>query len=240
MEKIITLLVSPLGIVLTLIVIVGICLVLILLKSILNRRSFKLGKFEMGKEKNSSEFKRLFNLVLPRVLDLSYKKWQYLYIDRLEAQLSFAEQRFIEVKGTLTEIYREVYKEKYHNDACYEHVAFYSSLIHVTFDIKIKQFFKEGFIKNHYTEMNEDKFNGYIKDKIDVVMHLLREQLDTSYLPQNNINAQEIISRIELKQSVIVDSVKAIFNNARSLSKEYQEMSNKLDEEIVSITDSIE
>ena len=83
--------------------------------------------------------------------------------------------------------------------------------------------------------VDEPKFNVYVKDKVDVAIQIIKEQIDVYYIPQNNITAQEIIKKIEENYDIIYNIIKSIFVNACYQSKSYDELIDKIDNDIIDI-----
>ena len=240
MIEALTLLTSVKGIIFTVIFFIGVIFVILIVKEFLKKKSVKVGNFEIHGYDSKKEFYKFIKLAFTNIIDGAYKKWTYLYIDRLDAQLSFTEQRLFELRGMMTDSYKKIFKRKTGKEASFTEYLLFSTIVQLTLEVHVKQFIKEGLVKNHYTESSPEEFISYYEDKVDYINQLIENQIEALYIHTNDITSQEVIIELQENKEEISELLKNIYRRALTLSKEYEEKSNSITVDIDTILQDFE
>ena len=211
---------------LTLLCIIGIfiigilCILLFIITRLIKRGAkvnTKLGSLEIGefnKNNNSEEetFNIHFNLnilesIVEKITSITTQKSKIIYIETLNKQMIFAEQRFEKLQGILQSKYLKLLKEKTghkKNLTVNEDYKYYSTLLQINFRDIIENILLSSFklnsipspdIRTNDKPVKNPDWEPYISIKYDTIMQRHTNYLNNMYI---GLGDDKLISREEI------------------------------------------
>lgn len=138
----------------------------------------------------------------------------------LKAQMNFVEQKMIEMEGMLISSYTVLFNSA-QNHAQFtgdgsniEYKMFYGLIRDVLMTVKneVRKSLKE----NGFYEITDTEFSVYVKDRVQVIITIMSQQLRNLYPSQGTVvTIEEIITNIEKKQPQLQSFVFDVYINAK-------------------------
>jgi len=202
--------------------------------------SFAYGKFSLNSAKNKSNKPHIKCEHANDIIYLLTKQQEFILkkieikSDTLPRQMNYAEERASYIIGIMQDIYIKLlqnFGEK-HPTEVYSFKAYQMILEALKTEMLGK--IRMAFRRNRFSEMTEENFTRYAKDKIEVFVTESSDFLTNKYFCNDVITREDLYEANNSNVSEIRESILTVFMRARSISieqlKDIEELDNLLTE----------
>lgn len=161
-------------------------------------------------------------------------KMRRAYDGILKKQMTFAEQKIIEIQEILIEMYANLYGKKKQNDQdsspdseSVQNKLFYGLLRDAL--INVKDELRRSFKENGFFEHSGTEFSIYVKDKVKVVTNRLSQYMRNLYpTSKMTVETTELVDNIDHAAPKIEDIMFEIFTKAKEVKLDAEQLEKQL------------
>lgn len=189
-------------------------------------------KNKVDLNKNLYIRKKDFMLIISKIAEKTQKQMELKFIDKLNRQMTFAEEKIIDIKSLLEEIYFGLLsKKKKTIEDDYENFKLFSGTLEIIIKNSL-EILRASFRTNNIKQMDDQTFSELIDRKFQLILQKILDTFNNLYVSSGVIKGGEICECIREKNGELKRTTTEIYDNAREVDSTIREEAAKLDKEL--------
>lgn len=157
-------------------------------------------KNKVDLNKNLYIRKKDFMLIISKIAEKTQKQMELKFIDKLNRQMTFAEEKIIDIKSLLEEIYFGLLsKKKKTIEDDYENFKLFSGTLEIIIKNSL-EILRASFRTNNIKQMDDQTFSELIDRKFQLILQKILDTFNNLYVSSGVIKGGEICECIREKK----------------------------------------